>query len=129
MCSAYEALDDSIKSLIKGKKVFYKNAYVNQPPVEHPLVRINLITSRKALFVNIHRALGINDIEYSQAIELINFLYKHATKPEFVYKHKWSNGDLLVWHNPTTMHCATHIEDTEERLLYRILTEGVYPVI
>lgn len=128
MCAVYESLDESVKRLISDKKASYKNAYVNQPPVRHPLVRVHAVTKKKALFVNIHRGLGIDMMEQKEGLELLSYLYSYAIKSDFIYRHKWSNGDLLIWHNPTTMHCATGIEDTEERLLYRILTEGELPV-
>src|SRR3990167_1112635 len=124
MCSAYDRLDAATKSFISDKKVSYKNAFVNQPAVSHPLVRIHPITKRKALFVNIHRALGIDGMSDEDAIALVEKLYIHATEDEYVYKHQYRDGDLLIWNNVTTMHAATPIVDSEERLLYRILTKG-----
>ena len=128
MCRVYDSLDESTKTLISEKKVIYKNAYINQPPVIHPMIRVHPITKKRALFVNIHRALGIENMENKAAVELIEYLYNYSTKSEFVYKHIWNDGDLLVWNNPTTMHCATKTENGEERLLYRILTLGATPV-
>jgi len=128
MCFAYDSLTESQKELIDGKYAIYKNAYVNQPPVMHPLVRTHPVTKRKALFVNIHRALGIEGMDHDQSMTLLENLYHHAINPAFVYGHKWYDGDLLIWDNRTTMHCATSITDNEERLLYRILTKGDLPV-
>ncbi len=129
MCFAYEMLSDDIKNFISDKRAIYKNAYINQPPVKHPLVRVHPVTKRKSLFVNIHRALGIDNLPEDEALNLLNDLYQHSIKPEFIYKHQWRNGDLLIWNNPTTMHCATSISDTQKRLLHRVLTEGDFPVI
>lgn len=128
MCFAYDALEDDLKDLISNKKIIYKNAYVNQPPVKHPMVRTNPFTKRKALFVNIHRALGIEGWEQKESLKLLQYLFEHSTKSEFVYQHKWQDGDLLIWNNPTTMHCATPTPESQERLLYRILTLGDLPV-
>jgi len=128
MCFAYDTLDDHMKKLIADKKAVYKNAYINQPSVKHPMVRVHPVTKRKALFVNIHRALGIDGLEECEALKLLEYLYHHAIKSEFVYQHKWRDGDLLIWNNPTTMHCATTIDESQERLLYRILTSGDLPV-
>jgi taurine dioxygenase len=128
MCVAYDTLSDEIKALIENKNASYKNAYINQPPVSHPLVRIHPITKKKALFVNIHRALGIEGLDQTEALELLKKLYQHSTHPDLIYKHKWEDGDLLVWSNVTTMHCATPINPTQERLLYRVLIKGNLPV-
>lgn len=128
MCLAYDRLKKSIKKFIVHKKVIYKNAYIHQPPVIHPLVRVHPVTKRKALFVNTYRALGVDSLTQEEAMPLLAHLYSHAIHLHYVYKHKWFDGDLLIWNNPTTMHCATPIDDSEERLLYRILTKGELPV-
>lgn len=128
MCYAYDTLETATQEFIKHKRVSYKNAYINQPPVEHPLIRIHSATKNKALFVNIHRALGINGLQKEEALDLIRKLYHHAIRSETVYKHQWQDGDLLIWNNVTTMHCATRIEDDQHRLLYRVLTKGDLPV-
>jgi taurine dioxygenase len=128
MCAAYNTLSDKIKNLIADKRAIYKNAYINQPPVAHPLVRIHPITKKKALFVNIHRALGIEELQLDEALKLLKTLYNHAIQAERIYRHKWENGDLLIWSNVTTMHCATPIDNSQERLLYRILIKGDLPV-
>lgn len=128
MCTAYDSLSDEIKKKIDGRKAIYKNAYIHRPPVVHPLVRTNPITKRKALFVNIHRALGIENLDQDEAMILLKELYTHAIKEERIYRHKWRDGDLLVWDNPSTMHTATPISRDKKRLLYRILTKGSLPV-
>lgn len=127
MCTAYADLDGATKSKIEGKKAFYKNAFINRPPVSHPLVRREA-NQPKALFANIHRALGIEGMETEDAIGLLHGLYEHSTHSERIYRHKWQDGDLAVWNNPTTMHCATAIPANQQRLLYRILTKGELPV-
>tara|TARA_R110000868_G_scaffold353274_1_gene614510 strand:- start:5429 stop:6229 length:801 start_codon:yes stop_codon:yes gene_type:complete len=129
MCKVYDSLTESMKDAISDKRAIYKNAYINQPNVVHPMVRVHPVTKRHALFVNIHRALGIEGMEDESAIALLQELYDYSIQPRFVYKHVWRNNDLLVWNNPTTMHCATHISDSKERFLYRILTEGDLPVV
>lgn len=128
MCVAYDSLDDETKNLINNRKAFYKNAYINRPPVAHPLVRINPVTNQKALFVNIHRALGVEGLLPNDASNLLNKLYNHAIEPSQVYQHKWKDGDLVIWYNPSTMHAATPISREHHRLLHRILIKGDIPV-
>ncbi len=121
MCSVYQALDNSMKEFLQDKQVDYKNVYINQPPVKHPCIRIEPI--------NKYKALGIEGIETNEALNIINKLYEFSTQDQFIYKHFWRDGDVAIWYNPTTMHCATPISDSETRLLYRILTKGDLPVI
>jgi taurine dioxygenase len=129
MCMVYESLSDTTKATIANMRVVYKNAYINQPNVVHPMVRVHPVTHQRALFINKHRAIGIEGMDAESAVKLIQELYDHATQGKHIYKHVWRSNDLLVWNNPTTMHCATPIADTQERFLYRILTEGDFPVV
>lgn len=47
-----------------------------------------------------------------------------CTQPQYVYKHKWSVGDLLIWFNSATMHHAVEYTGRERRLLYRVTITG-----
>ena len=49
-------------------------------------------------------------VEEGQALlgELIQF----ATQPQFIYRHKWQVGDLVIWDNRCTMHRSTPFEAT-----------------
>ena len=49
-------------------------------------------------------------VEEGQALlgELIQF----ATQPQFIYRHKWQAGDLVIWDNRCTMHRSTPFEAT-----------------
>jgi alpha-ketoglutarate-dependent taurine dioxygenase len=39
----------------------------------------------------------------------------HATQPEFVHRHEWQSGDLILWDNRCTMHRATEYDDLNAR--------------
>ena len=54
---------------------------------------------------------------------LLRDLIEHATKPQFVYRHAWRVGDLVIWDNRCTMHRATPFEDGRyKRELRRVTT-------
>ena len=38
-------------------------------------------------------------------------LMEHATRPEFVYVHRWTRHDLVIWDNRTTMHRVRRFDD------------------
>jgi taurine dioxygenase len=42
----------------------------------------------------------------AESAPIIEFLCRHATRPENVYRHNWQVGDLVCWDNRTTMHVA-----------------------
>jgi taurine dioxygenase len=94
------------------------------PPVIHPVVRTHPETGRKSLLVNqrIRRFVGMSD-EESQA--LLAMLNAHATSPEFVYRHRWSLGDVVMWDNRCSCHVALgDFDQTKPRVMYRCSLEG-----
>jgi alpha-ketoglutarate-dependent 2,4-dichlorophenoxyacetate dioxygenase len=53
---------------------------------------------------------------------LLRELIEHATTPEFVYRHRWRVGDLVIWDNRCTMHRGRPFDETQPRDLRRITT-------
>ena len=60
---------------------------------------------------------GIPDDE---AIPILKELYAHQARPEFVYRHKWAQGMLIMWDNRSVIHAATGGYEGQRRLLHRI---------
>jgi alpha-ketoglutarate-dependent taurine dioxygenase len=59
---------------------------------------------------------------------LIAELRDFATQPRFVYEHRWSVGDLIVWDNRSTMHCALPFdEERHRRIMHRTQIVGDVP--
>ena len=50
---------------------------------------------------------------------LLEELFDHAEKPGFVYAHRWTPGDLLIWDNRCVNHARTDFPAEERRLLRR----------
>jgi len=98
------------------------------PPVIHPVVRTHPETGRKSLLVNqrIRRFLGMSDEESQNLLAMLN---AHATSPEFVYRHRWQPGDLLMWDNRCLLHRAdANFEAARyERVLHRTCLRGTAP--
>ena len=94
------------------------------PPVIHPVVRTHPETGRKSLLVNqrIRRFLGMSDEESQSLLAMLN---AHATSPEFVYRHRWSIGDVVMWDNRCSCHVALgDFDQTKPRVMYRCSLEG-----
>jgi alpha-ketoglutarate-dependent 2,4-dichlorophenoxyacetate dioxygenase len=53
---------------------------------------------------------------------LLRDLIEHATRSEFVYRHSWRPGDLVIWDNRATMHRALPFDDTKYRRELRRVT-------
>jgi taurine dioxygenase len=96
----------------------------NKPPVVHPLVREHSETGRKLLFVDsyIRSFVGMTEEESKP---LLDFLLSHATRYEFVYRHRWSRNDLVIWDNRSALHYAVPDHPPELRMMMRCsLVEG-----
>ncbi len=80
-------------------------------------------SGRKSLVIGA-TARHIVDMDFKQSAELLVHLRDWATQPQFVYRHKWSVGDLVIWDNTGTMHRATPYDPHSGRMLHRTKLEG-----
>ncbi len=94
------------------------------PPAVWPLVQTDPRSGRKILFVGIHCA-EILGMTVAEGRMLIMDLIEHATQREFVYRHSWLPGDLVMWDNTATLHRGRHFDFAERRELRRATTEEV----
>ena len=54
------------------------------------------------------------------------FLYHHAARPEFVYRHSWGDGDVVMWDNRCLLHYAVHDHGDATRLMHRVTVVDPY---
>lgn len=130
---AYEALPDEMKTRIEGLKARYiYDVYatlrdqIDDADLDrlsnsaHPLVRVHSETGRKSLYLSRLMARDIVGMEKSESERLLGELFNHAEKPEFVYIHKWTVGDLLVWDNRCLNHARNDFPADQIRLMRRL---------
>lgn len=102
------------------------------PDITHPLVRRNPRTGRRALFINPGYATGIVELSGAEGEQLLQDLCAHATNPEFVYAHRWRDGDVLIWDNVAVNHRGTPFDEARwTRRMHRTTiagNEGAYRV-
>ena len=77
-----------------------------KPPVSHPIFLVHPITRRKVLYANPGYSMRINELPQAESNEILEFLFEHQLKPEYRYRHQWSEGDVLMWDNIGTIHNA-----------------------
>jgi len=95
--------------------------------VNHPIVRTHPETGRKALYVNRAFTKSIIGMDEGEGKALLELLFVHSTKDEFIYRHKWRRNDLLVWDNRCLMHCATAYDPKYTRHMLRTTVAGDRP--
>ncbi|HEX4329807.1 MAG TPA: TauD/TfdA family dioxygenase [Burkholderiales bacterium] len=153
--AAYEALPEEMKREINGVKNVHSYRFYRQknyraqqeekarggrtiqehapteeqlarvPDMETPIVRTHPVTGKKGLFVNEAHTSHIPGIDEAKSTALLNKLYAHLANPEFIYRHGWRPGDLLMWDNCAVQHKATFDYDLPlRRLMYRTTVRG-----
>ncbi len=93
-------------------------------PAHWPLVQTDPRTGRKILYVGIH-ACEVLGMTLAEGRMLLMDLIEHATQREFVYRHRWQVGDLVMWDNTATLHRGRWFDFAERRELRRATTEEV----
>jgi alpha-ketoglutarate-dependent 2,4-dichlorophenoxyacetate dioxygenase len=92
-------------------------------PVRQKLVRAHPVTGRKSLFLSAHAG-GIVGWPVPEARAFLRDLTEHATRPAFVYSHKWRQYDLVIWDNRQTMHRVTRFDENQVRDMRRTTVAG-----
>jgi taurine dioxygenase len=148
MYLAYDTLSEVMKNFLGGLKAVhdYSHAYdtyfahlkerppltpeqrAKTPPVEHPMVRTHPVTGRKALYVNPGFTTRILGMAHEESQPILDFLSRHSTRPEFIYRHRWQVRDLIFWDNRCTMHYALSDYDfSVRRHMHRTTLAGDEP--
>jgi taurine dioxygenase len=143
--AAYEALPQAMQRRLDGLKAIHRyssrrrvagsprpkltQAQLDETPdIAHPIVRTHPHTGRKSLYVTAGECIGIAGMPENEALDLIAGLDAHCVCPEFIYRHKWQEGDLLMWDNATSMHLAVcDYALPQRRLLHRTTVIGGVP--
>lgn len=99
------------------------------PDVQHPIVRTHPETGERALYVGGEQHGGtVIGLAEADGEALLRELRAFATQPRFAYEHRWQVGDLIVWDNRSTMHCALPFdEERHRRMMYRVQVAGDQP--
>ena len=135
MRAAYDALDAGIKAKLEGLSAHHSIAYSRQilgfefsedereklKGAVHPLVRTNPRNRRRSLYLASH-ASRIIGWPVPEGRLLLRDLTEHATQSQFVYRHAWRAGDLVIWDNRATMHRGRPFDDGKHRRELRRVT-------
>ena len=138
---AYEALDDGWKARLDGLRALHYYDYKRDPTLRpsdinpdapqwvHPVVRTHPETGRKAIYVNRLMTLWIEGIDRDESDEILDYLFAHIEKPEFVYEHEWTVGELIMWDNRCSAHARTWFSPDKRRMMRRVTVRDPHPVV
>ncbi|EAQ96542.1 taurine dioxygenase [Congregibacter litoralis] len=146
MTAAYEALSPGMQRYLQdltavhdfsqgfkeslseeGGRERLADALANNPPVRHPVIQTHPETGRKAIFVNALFTTHIEGISPLESAEVLQFLYKHSTTPEFTCRLRWAKDTVVIWDNRSTQHKPVNDFFPALRSLHRVVSEGDSP--
>jgi alpha-ketoglutarate-dependent 2,4-dichlorophenoxyacetate dioxygenase len=141
MRAAYDALDDDTKALVQDLVCEHSLIYSRGTlgftelteeertmfrPVRQRLVRTHPVTGRKSLYLSSHIGTIVGWLR-PESLSLIRDLTEQATRPEFVYVHRWRQWDVVMWDNRQTMHRVRRFDESEPRDMRRTTVAGDAP--
>jgi taurine dioxygenase len=141
MYAAYDALTEETKQGIAGLKAV--NTYEqgtsdtvtmrsrSRRPASgaarsyaQPMVCTHPATGKKALYVNRLMTEYVVGMPRDESDRLLESLFDHQEQRKFVYEHRWTRGDLLMWDNRCLLHARSDFNAGELRKLRRLAVKG-----
>lgn len=106
---------------LKGR---YHNPQLATQDAVHPVVITHPVSGREALYVNAAFTLHFEGWTPVESKPLLDYLYTHASRPEFTFRFQWRRGSVAFWDNLATWHYAVNDYAGQLRLMHRITLEG-----
>jgi taurine dioxygenase len=94
----------------------------------HPVIRTHVDTGRKALYVNGNFTVRFDDMTEAESAPLLDYLYRHAVRPEFTCRFRWEKNSIAFWDNRVVQHNAVNDYQGQRRVMHRVTIEGERPV-
>ena len=67
-------------------------------------------------------------LSQAESRAILDFLFAHSIRPEFIYRHTWHVGDVVFWDNRSSMHCAVDdYGENDRRYMVRTTIKGDRP--
>ena len=147
MFSAFESLSDGLKETLMGLRAVHSSRHVfgdksryqtensdlgdrlgntdaARQDAVHPVVIRHPISGRRALYINSGFTTHFDGWTAAESQPLIDYLVRHATRPEHIHKFCWQPGSIAFWDNRATWHYAINDYHGQRRLMHRITVQG-----
>lgn len=145
MYLAYETLSDGLKTMLEGLLAVNSSAKADASRTRedrmkdsarevkkdyvaaHPVVRRHPETGRRALYVNVAHTVRFDGMTEQESAPLLDYLFRHQTRPEFTCRFRWRPGSIAFWDNRCAQHNAINDYAGHRRLLHRLTLAGDTP--
>jgi taurine dioxygenase len=140
---AYETLPADLKTRIDNKTLIHDESHDSTgqlrkgyaevtdpreaPGAQHPIFRTHPQTGRKALYLGRRRNAYIVGLPLDDSEQLLDQLWAHATRPEFVWGHEWRVGDTLIWDNRCVIYRHDGFDAEGGHEMHRVQIRGEIP--
>ena len=123
LSAAFEGLPNEIKSSLESMQAIHsfeygfkesleepygrerlKQALIDNPPVEHPVIRTHPVTGKKLIYVNSLFTSNIKALNTAESRELLSFLCEHIRKEEYQCRFRWETNSIAFWDNRSVIH-------------------------
>ena len=140
MYKAYDALPRALAEKLAGRTALHVYDYVMTEKVDidgdlgnihhhsQPIFVTNPASGRKALYVNRLMTARIDGLPRDVSDAILDQLFDIVERPENVFEHEWTPGDLVMWDNLCSCHARTDFPADQRRLLRRCTVEGDGPL-
>ena len=144
MYMVYDELPDDLRRQVDGRRARHDFGNLHRlrdlkplteaektamPPAWQPLIRRHPVTARKSLYISPIYNDAVEGLDEISARQLIDDLIGFAAQPKFMYRHRWSPHDVLMWDNRCTVHAVTPHDPAERRVMHRTTIMGDEPVL
>lgn len=141
MYAALETLPADLRRAIEGRTLNHDSSYTSAgelrygasevtdvtraPGARHPIIRRHDESGRDALYLGRRRNAYIVGLPVEESERLLDQLWHHCTQPQFVYRHRWRVGDLLMWDNRCVIHRRDAFGADQRRIMHRTQIKGL----
>lgn len=121
---AFERLSSGMQEMLEGLHAVHVYPGMNEgdphSTAVHPVVRVHPATGGKALYINPAFVQRFDGMTAEESAGLLDYLYQHQVRPEFMGRVRWAPNQLTMWDNRATLHFAVNDYPGQRRLLHRV---------